>query len=171
MSLQLARQFNFNELEELEVLVRKLPATHYVQPFSKNCSPVGSHIRHIIEFYQSFLLGLELGTVNYDERPRDPELEASPGKALEQLAVIKRQLCLLDNDSRPLSLTACSGSETSITTISNTERELLFLQSHTSHHKAIISLLLEQTDIRLPEEFGYALSTRVYLQDSNPPAG
>ena len=46
----------------------------------------------------------------------------------------------------------------------------LFLQSHTSHHKAIISLLLEQTDIKAPEEFGYALSTKAYRQKHKIPA-
>ena len=157
-------QLNISELNELEALIRKLPIEQYTRHLSTTCSPVGAQVRHVIEFYQCFLQGLEPGTLDYDNRPRNPDLETSPQKALEQLKMIRRKLDFLDNDVEVLNFKACGGPDYFFTTTSNIERELLFLQSHTSHHKAIISLLLEQTDIRLPKEFGYALATKVYKQ-------
>lgn len=165
MSLHHICQLNISELDELGALIRKLSTAQYTRHLSIHCNPVGAQVRHVIEFYQCFLQGLELGTLNYDNRPRDPDLETSPQKALEQLELICRQLSLMGNDFEALNFRACGGSGYYIATTSNIKRELLFLQSHTSHHKAIISLLLEQADIKVPKEFGYALATRAYRQD------
>src|SRR5262249_23517176 len=38
-------------------------------------SGVGSHFRHCIDFYYSFLTGLDSGRINYDCRERDERIE------------------------------------------------------------------------------------------------
>lgn len=164
MTLHHVCKLNVEALIELETLLKRLPEQYYTAPLSKACAPVGTHVRHVIEFYRVFLQGLELGLINYDDRQRCIALETKPAEALEQIAMICRHLTLLDSQYNALQILACGGHNSVISTSSNIQRELLFLQNHTAHHKAIIGLLLEQTNVHLPEEFGMAISTRVQQQ-------
>ncbi|MGB1272192.1 MAG: hypothetical protein ACPG5T_08965, partial [Endozoicomonas sp.] len=50
----------------------------------------------------------------------------------------------------------------SITTRSGIIRELLFLQSHSIHHMAMVAVLLNLLGQNPPETFGLANSTRIY---------
>ncbi|AMO54799.1 hypothetical protein GZ77_19500 [Endozoicomonas montiporae] len=164
MIIHHACQLNIEALTELSGLLQKLPDNYYTQPLSKYCGPVGTQIRHVIEFYKGFLQGLELGSINYDDRPRSPLIETSSKAALDQIGMICRHLELLDDRYEALDFQACGGHDKTLSTTSNLHRELLFLQNHTAHHKAIITLLLEPTGFELPESFGLALATRVYAQ-------
>lgn len=161
MTLHHVCKLNVEALTELETLVKHLPEKYYTEQLSKTCAPIGTHVRHVIEFYRGFLQGLELGSINYDNRQRCIRTETAPEKALKQIAMICRHLTLLDNHYGELSFSACGGPDLVISTSSNVQRELLFLQNHTAHHKAIIALLLEQTNVHLPDEFGIAIATRV----------
>ncbi|MET4692776.1 hypothetical protein [Endozoicomonas lisbonensis] len=165
MTVHRACQLNIETLTELSELLKQLPDKYFMARLSDYCGPVGTQIRHIIEFYKGFLHGLELGTVNYDDRPRNPSLETSCDEALEQIGIICRHLALLDDQYEALDFQACGGSNQTLSTTSNMHRELLFLHNHTAHHKAIISLLLEPTGFKMPDAFGLALATRVFQQD------
>ena len=162
MTVHHACQLNIEALTELSDLLQQLPDNHYTTAFSNYCGPVGTQIRHVIEFYKGFLQGLELGSINYDDRPRSPLPETSREAAQEQIGMICRHLALLDDRFEAVDFQACGGEEQVLSTTSNLHRELLFLQNHTAHHKAIITLLLEPTGFEMPETFGQALATRVY---------
>ena len=164
MTVNHACHLNIEALSELSELIKSLPAKYYTAQLSNYCGPVGTQVRHIIEFYRGFLQGLELGTINYDARPRNLNLETSPEEALEQIGMICRHLALLDDDYEALDFQASAGPSQTLSTTSNLLRELLFLQNHTVHHKAIISLLLEPAGVKMPKTFGLALATKVHLQ-------
>ena len=167
MTVHRACQLNIETLTELSELLKQLPDKYFMARLSGYCGPVGTQIRHIIEFYKGFLQGLELGTVNYDDRPRNPDLETSCDKALEQIGIICRHLALLDDQYEALDFQACGGTDQTLSTTSNMHRELLFLHNHTAHHKAIITLLLEPTGFKMPDAFGLALATRVFQQNKD----
>src|SRR5215470_8372334 len=58
---------------------------------------VGSHLRHVLEFYECFLDGLESGRVDYDSRRRNEAIERSRHSAL---ASIRSIICRVHAISR-----------------------------------------------------------------------
>ena len=46
---------------------------------------VGAHFRHVLDHYERFARGLESGTIDYDLRERDREIETVRARALERL--------------------------------------------------------------------------------------
>ncbi|MGI9274615.1 MAG: DinB family protein [Endozoicomonas sp.] len=165
MTFSHACQFNDEALAELEYLVRTISEPHYQASLSSRSSSIGTHVRHIIEFYQCLLQGLSIGMVDYDKRDREQNLESSPIEALKQLEIIRAKLTTIERNT-DIVLTVCTGTDgKEISTSSNVLRELLFLQSHTTHHLAVIALLLERTGADIPGNLGIATSTRVYRQN------
>src|SRR5438445_12360303 len=53
---------------------------------------VGSHLRHILEFYQCFLDGLPTLHIDYDARKRDESLQSDRSIAAETIRSIIKQL-------------------------------------------------------------------------------
>ena len=52
---------------------------------------VGSHLRHVLEFYQCFLDGLATSRIDYDARKRDESIERRPRSATTSiLSIISR---------------------------------------------------------------------------------
>ena len=165
MTLSHACQFNDEALAELEYLVRTISKSHYQASLSSRSSSIGTHVRHIIEFYQCLFQGLSTGWVNYDKRERKHSLESSPEEAMKHLEIIRMKFGTIEENT-VVTLSACTGPDgREISTSSSVLRELLFLQSHTIHHLAVIALLLERTGVTIPENLGIATSTRVYQQN------
>lgn len=178
-------------LDQLRALLKVIPRKAY--NFRSNLlsgATIGQHIRHILECYTCLLNGvLSTGfssterdkrnitgdaeyqdsnpagvpVVNYDKRPRDPEIETRPGKALETIDYICE---LLTSDHHwPVTIIVVGNYEPDpdcVSKISSTfERELLYNLTHSIHHQALIKVgLLEQhMDNLVDENFGVAPST------------
>lgn len=135
----------------------------YSEPV-RGWAPVGAQYRHVLEHYQSFLRGLPVGRVDYDDRPRDLRLECSRSDALEAsracLAGIDALERATDHEIR-VQMDSGAGSELPDWRSSSAGRELQFLASHTVHHFALIKLLLEGSAV-LDDDFGMAPSTIVH---------
>ena len=169
MSLQNACQCNEQLLSELIQAIERLPSNSYqksVTPDGRQA--IGAHVRHIIEFYHCFLSGLDGRSIDYDNRNRDPECEKSVSSAVDALRSVKKRLVTLtDNTSNEINLTlnACTDTNGSVIAAdTSVVRELLFLQCHTTHHMAIINLLLQQSGHQPPKNLGVATSTLIYQQ-------
>ncbi len=126
----------------------------------------GGHMRHIIEFYQSFLYGLEWSYIDYDARARDKTLERSCGAAMLAIESIIRSLESMPRQERKLWTrmedAAAVALEDSFMESSVT-RELQVLRSHTIHHFALISMTLRLHGIEMDPDFGMAPSTLRYM--------
>ena len=128
---------------------------------------VGRHLRHCLDFYDSFLRGFLSGRVDYVHRARDEEVETRRSRALERLhdaarrleriapAELERPLFVRAEDE-PIGASPGSGTCWSRSTV---HRELQFLASHTVHHFALIAVLLRTLGHEPPAEFGIAPST------------
>ena len=167
MSLHNVCFCNEQLLSELITAINSLPADLYATPVSGDSrQTVGMHSRHIIEFYQCFFTGLTSQHINYDERNRNTDYEdlRSEGmSALKQMIVKMTELRTSASGNNKLMLTSVSDTTGSSVTIeTSTERELLFLHSHTTHHMAIINLLLKQAGFTPGKELGIATSTQIY---------
>ena len=58
----------------------------------------GGHVRHILEFYECFLDGMDCSHVDYDARKRDETVERSRTSAMAKIRVIVQRL---ENDPLP----------------------------------------------------------------------
>ena len=120
---------------------------------------VGSHLRHCLDFYQSFLAGIAQGRVDYDARERDERTAQARDFALARLARLTMSLpeCLADT---PVALRVRQDGLP--WAVSSVERELQFLLSHTVHHFALIALILRLQGVEPGPEFGVAPATLEY---------
>lgn len=129
-------------------------------------SPIGGHVRHVLDFYLRFLEGVAHGRIDYDHRERDPLVEQDRHYAVEQFVrVAERLSALRADDETPLFVRLDSSlppEETEAWATSSVRRELQFLISHSVHHYALIAVLLRIQNIEPPAEFGVAPSTLAY---------
>jgi hypothetical protein len=154
--------------QALRLLERMDDATYRDSPPGLAPHRVGGHLRHIIEFYQCFLNGLEFSYVDYDCRARDKTIESNCGaamlavqsiiRALESTALLREEhnLWVRIEDAEGL------GVEDSFAD-SSISRELQMLSSHTIHHFALIAVTLRLHGIDVDPEFGMAPSTLRYM--------
>jgi hypothetical protein len=130
-------------------------------------SPVGTQLRHVLDHYEAFFEGLPSGRVDYDARRRDGLLESRVDLAAAALVRWHEALGGLDATSADASLLVQSdsgaGGDAPDWRPSSVGRELQFLASHTTHHFALIALLLELQGLAPPAGFGVAPSTRAFL--------
>lgn len=129
--------------------------------------PVGSHLRHTLEHFECFLAGLDTGTIDYDARRRDEDLERSIDRFRTTLSAIRARLASLDAASlarpvRVLQIAALDAKPGAFE--SNVARELAFLSSHTIHHLALVVHLCREHDVELSEDISLAFSTAAHRQ-------
>jgi len=131
---------------------------------------IGGHLRHILEFYECFLDGIESRYIDYDARRRDESIERSRGAAMAKVQVIIRRLqstAALQGDSFVWVRTEDSQVDFVAEPFlsSSIGRELQVLSSHTIHHFALIAMTLKAHGITVSRTFGMAPSTLRYLEE------
>lgn len=137
---------------------------------------IGAHLRHIIEHYGAFAHALATSercsdlvcTVDYDARERNIHIETDPAVALDQIAVLKRRFEALDlpQMAQAVEVHTRGGlqGEQNFITLSSVARELMFLNSHSTHHFAIVQGYAHQRGETLGDGFGKAPSTVAHEQ-------
>lgn len=124
---------------------------------------VGGHLRHCLDFYDSFLRGVGEGRIDYDCRERNELIEKDRSAATVKIETVIRQLRELPVadglQTLRVKLEGEQAQESSAWSRSSVSRELQFLLSHTVHHYALIALLLRVQGFDLPPDFGVAPST------------
>ncbi len=128
---------------------------------------IGKHYRHIIEFYQVMLEGINSGRINYDGRKHDPKLEQSRVNCLEALKSMEKRFHEpFWSDPLELCGSFSEDSDEEFSVGTNAERELVYNIEHSVHHMAIIRIAIQHEfpQIKLDKDFGYAFSTLKHLQ-------
>ena len=171
MSINLATLCNTRTLTELTQLLKFMSdETYQKQTVNQQgiaLSSIGTHCRHVIEFYQCFFQGLQKETIDYDARRRNPQIERSKDHAILQLDSICEMLGMLPTVDTPDTFTLKTQIDSELAAITcetHVVRELVFLQSHSVHHMALISVLLNSYGQSTPNNFGLANSTRIFLK-------
>jgi hypothetical protein len=129
---------------------------------------VGAHLRHILEFYISFIDGLESRHIDYDARRRDMAIENSRPVAS---ALIRKLIQFFETSgSLRTESSICVRMEDADASNcrehfmkSSISRELQVLSSHTIHHFALTAMTLRAHGVEVDPEFGVAPSTLRYL--------
>ncbi|MFT4629297.1 MAG: putative damage-inducible protein DinB [Arenicella sp.] len=159
MNSQYLIDANIQALREGDELLLTLDSEQYgsgLKPAFQ--ATIGAHYRHLIEHYRCLFSQITKGVFCYDKRERDEQLESDREYALRSIAdtiaqlealeleVFDQQYHIIDHLlAVPLATTL--------------ERELLFLQSHTAHHYAIIAAMARGLGKQPMREFGVAIAT------------
>jgi hypothetical protein len=153
---------NLRLLERASELIARLPDSAFAVG-EAGTPPVGPHFRHVLEHYSGFLAGLPGRQIDYDARARERRIETDRAAACERIRELIGGLTPLSAHDleEPLSVRTDSGfnDRPEPWGQSTVRRELQFLQSHTTHHFALIGLLLGQQGIDPGRDFGVAPST------------
>jgi hypothetical protein len=137
---------------------RKLPAVFG--------STVGEHYRHCLDHFQTLLIGLEAGEINYDHRERNSWIENDCMFALAETHRILRAF-----ESIPTPFLDCPikvrskvnyDVDAASWTGSTVGREFMYAVAHAIHHYALISVMCGILNVPLPAGFGVAPSTLKY---------
>jgi len=157
---------NIDALSEGQELLSQLSPEQYTQGYKPAfSSTIGAHFRHVLEHYRCFLSHIESGEICYDSRERDQLLEVDHEYALctiSELSAALEKFNLMD----PNMNSACEVRDMQSTkaVTSTLERELLFLQSHSVHHYAMIAAMCRLLGVVPEEDFGVAIATKAHQQ-------
>ncbi len=123
---------------------------------------IGPHLRHVLDHYDCFFSGLASGTIDYDERARDPHCETQLAVACQRIASTAARLQALGSRELPAQIAIRVSTSTDgapLRAESSPARELQFLQSHAVHHYALIAQVAAEQGLDFPGAFGKAPST------------
>lgn len=149
-----------------------LNASQYIQGFKPAFqSDIGTHFRHVLEHYRCFFGQMASAEFRYDCRLRDARLESELDYAKEtmletirlfgrfDMSLFARDYTLGEEQSDgDLEGVLINGVKTTL------ERELMFLQSHTVHHYAMVAAMMRALGLEPDAEFGVAIPTRNYTR-------
>ena len=165
-------QFSIDVLDQALALVASVVASHEPPVDPDYATPVGAHLRHIIEHYEALLCPAEPGSVDYDQRPRDRELEHQPAVARVRLKALQARLrqwpdAQLDALLQVRGLGGQAG-DFDFAVSSSVGRELVFVASHAVHHYALLRAHCKQHGIPVSAQFGRAPGTVAHERSAMP---
>ncbi len=155
-------------LEQGLALLEQIEAKSYTQKDKTAMDAcIGDHMRHSLDFFETFFAGLDRACVDYEARQRDTRVATDPKVAYNRLMGYRERLVqLLEGEDKPLKVE--SDSEEDGPSDSTLSRELNFLLSHTVHHFALIAYICRSIGVSLPQDFGVAGSTLRYKASLKP---
>jgi hypothetical protein len=140
---------------------------------------VGPHLRHILEHYTALFAAIEeakaegAACVDYDARARNRLIESDPDAARAQIMSVQREIlrgrtAFPQDLTTPLSTCLTSGprGQVVVTVRTSLGRELLFLESHTVHHMALLAQVVCGLGVQMDPDFGKAPATIAYERKS-----
>ena len=154
--------------QQASVIARLTDHQYAAKPVGPVNASIGGHVRHCLDHVQALIMASETGTLDYDHRDRDTQIESCRLLALGLIRELERQLTELPEEvmDQPLEVTLLlTPDEPAITVQSSFGRELAYVLSHTVHHNAIIGTIVKILGGWLPEHFGYAPSTIAYWKN------
>ncbi len=164
-----------NTLHQLAHFLDQLEEAQYTAPIAIfSDSTIGMHVRHIIEFYQCLMKGVQHGEMDYDARERSLLQESNIEYAKECIQNVLIDLSMIQSNKTILLRTEQKSATQKMDVESNIYRELLYVIEHTIHHLAIIKMGCMSTfnNIQFHKDFGVAYSTLKFRESvhSNVPA-
>jgi uncharacterized damage-inducible protein DinB len=149
---------NVDLLRQAHRLLGRIDDAAYVQIVPRAPSlRIGGHLRHVLEFYECFLDGVETAFIDYERRRRDQAVETFRPAAMQRLMTIVQRMetAALPHGDTIVWVRA----EGEAALMSSVSRELQALSSHTVHHYALIGAALQLLGVVLEPGFGVAAST------------
>ncbi len=164
MKINLVIQSYIDLINQLVIHLNRIPLDAYSEKLSSfDGATIGEHVRHIYNFPECLLNGVQTGKINYDKRIRDAKLEVKRDYAVFSLLEQCNYILNLEHyEDMPILLETTFGER--MTT--NLKRELHYIIEHTTHHMAILrfGIKINFPDLEIDDSFGYAKSTLEYKE-------
>jgi uncharacterized damage-inducible protein DinB len=124
-------------------------------------SCIGSHIRHILDFYDCILIGLPTNEVDLTSRKRDEKMHCDCNYASKNVSRVIKQMQALSLVDLHQTIEVYDDLGLGKTKIPYTLGSLLAqANSHAIHHYAIINYMLDRLGVQVNDEsFGYNPTT------------
>lgn len=162
---------NVRALSKLQATLQDLCDEVYTKAPAKGLSPIGGHVRHIIEFYQEFFKAVAEGFTNglsYDNRARNMLYETSRVVAVAEIEKLKKRCTGTRIEDTPIALSMTIDPAQPLCSMTTTpERELFHLLDHATHHMALIKMTAAQLGAQCDENFGMANATLAHNKGSS----
>lgn len=158
---------NIEVLEQLKDLI------HHCEPIYATDTPetpggIGRHVRHVLDHYRAFRMGMKDRCIDYNLRTRHSLEETEPQAALQQVQLMIDWLTRGDIPAMPINVISEISLQISVneTMPSHSERELLYLINHSIHHMAYAALMARQQSLDIPPHIGLAPGTVSYQRQA-----
>ena len=162
---EIASALNGELLQQGLKVLQSISAAEYGQP--EHGASIGSHFRHVLDFYLCLEQGLANETIDDDDRERRADIEVDPARAAEVVTHLVGFLSSLNLREDLHLQVRMEASHPPRFAGSTLPRQLMFLSAHTIHHFAVIALTLKARSIAVPPGFGVAPSTLEYQMVSS----
>lgn len=152
---------NLEILAQLKTLLKQFNNEQYTQSLHVlSNNTIGKHVRHVVEFYECLLKGIQQNEINYDNRDRNLSLENDVFYTLNLVEDIEDAIKNQTTDI-PINLVVQYKSSEKILVNSTYFRELIYNIEHAIHHFAILAIAVKTNfpNITLVPNFGTAYST------------
>jgi len=134
-------------------------------------SPVGEHMRHVLEYIAIAIQGNETGVVNYDLRERDHNIQTDLEYARQTVLALKQKAFFITHAdlSKPIDHFEAVDPdvEDEEPSPSSLKRELSHVIQHAEHHLYIMRVQCDALDIKMPVDLGVAAATLQH-EKNNP---
>lgn len=138
------------------------PALYSAQP-SFCDSPIGKHVRHIVDHFEALRCAVNTHHVDYENRQRGAAIEHCQRTALLTLSELHDWVLHLSNSAleNHIQVRADVGIDAPhyAQVASTLGRELMFCASHAIHHYALMKIIAEAFGMTSDAQFGLAPST------------
>ncbi len=160
---------NMALLEQGQQQLSRVPVSLYThKQFSFQNGSIGAHFRHVLDHYQTFLAGIQQGSVDYDQRPRNPHLEEDPIVCGAHFLTVAKEFGTIPGRFSDLDMRVkLDSGKQAIWTRSSLIRELQFLLYHTLHHYALIRMIMEINNFEVEPTLGVSPPTWKYWTRSD----
>ena len=151
------------QLADVAAIVMAIDDADYVaRPLAGISGSIGEHVRHCLDHIAALVAANPSQLLSYDRRERGTAVERDPAEALRvimrlQAAIDRWGDRSIDESIGIRSLLSTAGE--SVTGWSTLGRELAFVNSHTTHHLALVAVLLTLAGAAVPDGLGLAPST------------
>lgn len=149
-------------LDEVSSVVMALDAQAYAaRPIPTISGSIGEHVRHCLDHIASLIAATSSRALTYDSRERGTAVERDPAEAMRLVLRLKAALDRWGGRTfdDPICVVSLVWPGQRVTGWSTLGRELAFVTSHTTHHQAVIALLMSVQGLTVPDGLGYAPST------------
>lgn len=158
---------NAQALSKLNATLGNLSDAIYTKAPAPGLSPIGGHVRHIIEFYQEFFKAEKNNFtpgLSYDNRQRNMLYETQRTAAISEIENLmgKCKTAITGNQPIALSMTTQCNNPDMEDMITTPARELFHLLDHATHHMALIKMTAEWLGCECDQNFGMANATMVH---------
>lgn len=157
-------------LSQLQLQIESLDSVAYSEPLAVfNGSSIGGHARHVIEFYDCLLGSTETGTVNYDARQRDMQIEKNRDYAISVVKKLISKWDKIENVEKIITLEAKFGEQIIKHISTSFQREEIYLIEHSIHHFALMRIGIQTNfpTVAIEKNFGIAFSTLDFREEKS----